>query len=194
MAGGGDCDYPESSGTVYSAPERLRETAVLTSPTSPKTIVGSTFQGDPPRDFLEYITNTLCEINFDGIDGHIAHNCIGEIEFFPRTYILAQRDELLQDLRNGKIPSLQYTDLIKLDPKIADPEQFAGDQLEGYVITLHNSMISKAYIDNLANAIKSNLEGRGWVHVEVSASTAPSRVSALETLLRIIPSHTIGAN
>jgi hypothetical protein len=143
----------------------------LTSLTiSPKTIVGSTFQGDPPEDFLEFVVNSLCETNFDGIDGHVSRNLNGEIEFFPRIYLLAQRVELLQDLRNGKVPFLQYADLIGLDPQIVGAGRLTDGHLEGYAIALENGMISKVCFEGIANVAKSNLESQGWALVRVSAS------------------------
>jgi hypothetical protein len=149
-----------------SAPEGLSEMALLTSrTTSPKTIVSSTFQGEPPGDFLEYVANGLCETNFGGLDGHISRNCNGEIEFIPYAYLVARREELLQHLREGKLPFL----------RIADAGRFANDQLGEYAITLANSMASKAYLGHLVGVIESDLERQGWTCVCVSASSDPSR-------------------
>ncbi|KAH0543758.1 hypothetical protein FGG08_001940 [Glutinoglossum americanum] len=134
----------------------------------PKTIIGSTFQGNPPKDFLEYVANNLCEMNFNGIDGHVSRNCDGEIEFFPRKYFLTQRGELLQDLRNGKVPFLRYSDLTELDPEITDAGRLVDGQLEGYVIALKKGVLSKAYLEDLASLMKSNLEAQGWACVSTS--------------------------
>ncbi|KAI9769409.1 MAG: hypothetical protein M1840_004111 [Geoglossum simile] len=141
---------------------------ILKAAERPKIIIGSTFQGDPPGDFLEYIANSLCETGFDGVDGHISRNCDGEIEFFPYSYIVARRDALLQDLRDGKIPLLHHTDLTGADPRIADIGRFANEQLGVNAITLKNSVASTAYIGHLARVTKSDLERRGWAHVNIS--------------------------
>jgi hypothetical protein len=95
--------------------------------------------------------------------------------------MVARRDALLHDLRDGKVAFLHHADLTGIDPRIEDVERFANEQLGKDVIPLKNSLASMAYIGHLAGVMRSDLESRGWARVNVSVLCDADRVSVLGT-------------